>query len=292
MPSQRHTIAPPLGTEGCFTPLASRPPRTPLSRASQGSFTKPTATSIPEKLLALQLTWSKHNPDWVHLVWTDEDIEEWIRTNFAWFFGTFARYETPVQRADAFRYFALSAYGGVYADMDYECKVSLDRVAATMTRPIGFVSPGEDSHSISNSLIISEHVPEYCSDILYELVRTACTATKGLSAWFPRARVLQSTGPGMLRAWLQRAQPSYVCSLERRLFSPCHFCEETCDATSSYAVHHYGKSWNRWDSAITNWWNCSPASRQLLLCASIALIVCGSLLTRLRRRACLWSPRG
>lgn len=89
----------------------------------------------------------------------------------------------------------------------------------------------------------------------------------------------------MLRAWLARSQSQYLCSLERRLFSPCHFCEETCDATGAYAVHHYSKSWNRWDSAITNWWNCSRRSSSPVV-AMPSLLVCVALLLRLRRRAC------
>lgn len=205
-----------------------------------------------------------------------------MRASFAWFFGIFAAYETPVQRADAFRYFALSAYGGVYA---YECVVPLDSYVATLERPIGFVSPTREPHSISNSLMISAHAPELWTDILYELIPAVCSAIHGLRSFFPRYRVLRSTGPGMLRAWLERSQVQYVCSLERRLFSPCHFCEPACDATDAYAVHHYGKSWNRWDSTIINWWNCRSWSPFVM---AATFFVCVLLLRRLRRRALPW----
>ncbi|OOF89858.1 glycosyltransferase family 32 protein, partial [Aspergillus carbonarius ITEM 5010] len=45
-----------------------------------------------------------------------------IEAHFAWFLPTYHEHLLPMQRADAFRYFVLWYYGGVYLDPDVGCQ--------------------------------------------------------------------------------------------------------------------------------------------------------------------------
>ena len=58
---------------------------------------------------------------WKHVFWTDQDNEDLIRRTLPWMLDTYLGYPHNIQRADIARMAVLRAYGGVYADMDYEC---------------------------------------------------------------------------------------------------------------------------------------------------------------------------
>ena len=68
-----------------------------------------------------QESWITKFPDYEYKLWTDEDLEEFIRTKYEWFYPTYMGYEQHIKRIDSARYFILYEYGGIYADMDYEC---------------------------------------------------------------------------------------------------------------------------------------------------------------------------
>lgn len=68
-----------------------------------------------------QASWKEKFPEYEYKLWTDEDLDEFIKTKFAWFYPTFMGYDKSIKRIDSARYFILYEYGGIYADMDYEC---------------------------------------------------------------------------------------------------------------------------------------------------------------------------
>jgi mannosyltransferase OCH1-like enzyme len=69
-----------------------------------------------------QKTWKKHFPDFEYIMWTDEDLDSFIETEYPWFYDTYMSYDVNIKRIDAARYFILYHYGGMYADMDMSCK--------------------------------------------------------------------------------------------------------------------------------------------------------------------------
>ena len=76
---------------------------------------------VPSHLAPYVQSWRTHHPSWRHYFWTDEDAVQFIFRYFRWFLPYFERYSSDVMRADAFRYILLYSYGGIYADLDYEC---------------------------------------------------------------------------------------------------------------------------------------------------------------------------
>ena len=68
-----------------------------------------------------QKTWLERFPGFEYKMWTDEDIEDLIKNRFKRFYPIYKAYPKNIYRIDAFRYFVLYEYGGIYADMDYEC---------------------------------------------------------------------------------------------------------------------------------------------------------------------------
>jgi mannosyltransferase OCH1-like enzyme len=54
----------------------------------------------------------------IYMYWDDREIDQFISTYFPWFIEKFRSYPYGIQRADAFRYFVLYHYGGIYSDFD------------------------------------------------------------------------------------------------------------------------------------------------------------------------------
>jgi len=77
---------------------------------------------LPQKYERLQQSWKEHHPDWEYILWTEKDIEEFGLTNKYWYDKT----PNYAQKADIVRYEVLYRFGGVYADIDFECLKPLD----------------------------------------------------------------------------------------------------------------------------------------------------------------------
>ena len=69
-----------------------------------------------------QQTWKKHFPTYQYIMWTDEDLNNLIQTQFPEFWGIFKGYDKNIKRFDVARYFILYKYGGIYLDMDIMCR--------------------------------------------------------------------------------------------------------------------------------------------------------------------------
>ena len=66
-------------------------------------------------------TWKKHNPSYEHVLWDDDDNRDFININFPSFLTIYDSYNINIKRVDSVRYFYLLKYGGIYADLDFEC---------------------------------------------------------------------------------------------------------------------------------------------------------------------------
>ncbi len=66
-------------------------------------------------------SWQELNPDWDYRLWTDEDLEEFIRTEFPSFLATYLSYDVAIKKVDAARYLILKRLGGVFVDLDFIC---------------------------------------------------------------------------------------------------------------------------------------------------------------------------
>jgi hypothetical protein len=71
-------------------------------------------------------TWKTHNPDYKYIIWDDDDNRRFVEENFKWFLPTYNAYDVEIKRADAIRYMFLYTYGGIYADLDFECLKPFD----------------------------------------------------------------------------------------------------------------------------------------------------------------------
>lgn len=81
---------------------------------------------VPPEFQALQRSWIERNPGFEYLFWTDEDIGRFIAEEHPALLPVFHGYADPIARIDLARYLILRRFGGVYADLDFECLRPID----------------------------------------------------------------------------------------------------------------------------------------------------------------------
>ena len=68
------------------------------------------------------------NPDWEHILWTDDKVEKFVLTLSQDIQDMWNDFPTKFYKIDFVRYLILSVYGGVYIDLDVNCKIPLDNM--------------------------------------------------------------------------------------------------------------------------------------------------------------------
>ncbi|KAI8610474.1 hypothetical protein BC830DRAFT_1172680 [Chytriomyces sp. MP71] len=193
--------------------------------------------SIPDKWKGCQQSCIDQHPGWQHNLWTDDSMLQFMRAFYPADVDNYLRYPYDIQRADAFRYFVLDFFGGVYIDMDIECKKPLDPLLnhtlyLPRTEPFGF----------SNDFLMAQpHHP-----LLQQLQRS-------LPHWnlyfgFPFLTVFLSTGPLFLgfQYTLNPGLQKMVSVMPLELYNGR-------DPKKSYLDHWDGNSWHKWDAVYIAW---------------------------------------
>ena len=84
--------------------------------------------SLPEKAEQLRKSWKDKNPGWTLHLWDDDECKKFVKAEFPEYINAYTRLPKDVERADFFRYLVVFRLGGVYADIDTESIVSLEKV--------------------------------------------------------------------------------------------------------------------------------------------------------------------
>lgn len=74
--------------------------------------------------------WRKRNPNWKINILRDkyDNINDWVKKHFEWFYQIYMEYPKSIQRCDIIRYMLMYHYGGVYSDLDVECKMPISKL--------------------------------------------------------------------------------------------------------------------------------------------------------------------
>jgi hypothetical protein len=76
---------------------------------------------LPKEFASYVKTWKQHHPEWEHRLWTEENLPTDLRRPEA-----LERIRQPAERSDILRFDLLWRHGGVYVDIDLECRAPLD----------------------------------------------------------------------------------------------------------------------------------------------------------------------
>ena len=74
--------------------------------------------NIPSDWNETSVKWKEFHPDWQYIFWSDQDIEEFMNKYYPKYNSILNGYKYKISKVDAWRFFILYHYGGVYSDMD------------------------------------------------------------------------------------------------------------------------------------------------------------------------------
>mgnify|MGYP001189972376 FL=1 len=120
-------------------------------------------------------SWKKHFPEgeYVHMFWSDvDDLRNFIKNKFPWFLPVFDNYPFHINRIDAVRPFILYEYGGIYADLDFECNQNFyDQLS--QDKPSIVESPYKHHENLQNSLMASPKGHPFWIAVWEQLLKNA-----------------------------------------------------------------------------------------------------------------------
>ena len=216
-----------------------------------------TDKELPKIYQENQKSWRTQNPGYNYTLWNATMIEELIQRKYPDIEGLYHSYKHWVRRADVARYLVLHQFGGIYVDIDLECKKPLSHLIDKVN---------------SKGIVMYESQPVgYDIDLLatephHPFLKFVINGLKYSNRWyiFPHANAMLTTGPGYFFG-------RYL-NFDRT---------EDMHAVSDEEINEYinrtpGFSWYGWDSATIQWYR--ENSCQIILIFKLILGVICSLL--------------
>jgi mannosyltransferase OCH1-like enzyme len=193
--------------------------------------------AVPARFGEAAASWRTLHPSWEYRLWTDADIEHFVRSRFPALVPLFDRYPYAIQRVDAFRYLLLYDQGGLYADLDIECLRPFDdlrecRAVLPMTAPVG----------LSNDLMMAEPGHPLFLAAIEALPESFL---RWQHWWNPRhLRVLAGTGS----LHLTRVHRGFPDREGVTLLQPREYSSQ--DRSVARVYHLPGNTWAGWDTRV------------------------------------------
>jgi mannosyltransferase OCH1-like enzyme len=128
-----------------------------------------------------QQSWKDLNPDYEYVIWDDEDNLKFVTEQFPDVLNVYNNYSKNICRVDAIRYMYLYIYGGIYADLDFQCLKSFDSIIDHMETnnidiTLGSLSEMDDPqlhiHNIPNAIMISKANSDFWLFVIQALQKT------------------------------------------------------------------------------------------------------------------------
>jgi len=214
---------------------------------------------IPDDWKVAVESCKRMNPSFKHYLWTHETMDQFMKTHYPSHYTLYRSYPYDIQRCDAFRYFVLYTYGGVYLDLDIVCNQSLDPLLQYDLVLARSYTPGS---SFTNAFYMVSPKHPFIKHCMDQLSKTS----KDYNYLGKHLHVINSTGPSFLSSRLKDygdIPNSYIFKREE-YSGDCSLCNEHTCKGGSYFTHIPGMSWNGFDSALYNFLYCNQVTLYLM----------------------------
>ena len=126
--------------------------------------------TVPRRWAAAVQSVRKYHKGWEYRLWTDSQIDAYVRSHHADFYPLFAGFNRHIMRIDVFRYLLMHDIGGLYCDLDYEFVRPFDYSAAELLLSLEYdESFGDDSNQVANYIFASVPGHPLWADIIADL---------------------------------------------------------------------------------------------------------------------------
>lgn len=215
--------------------------------------------NVPDYLQDYVKSCQQLHPDYQYLLWTDEDLNEFIHTNYPQFAKAYDSFQANIERVDFARYAILYKIGGVYADLDIQCTRSLDEwvnlnVPVLASEPIEHRERlyNSEPYVLCNALMISPPAQSVWLHIMQNIVQK----------YKKSANPVYNTGPmAVTRAFKDNVDAfKHVLFVSACSFYPqtdhmskksqnapngqaVHYISRECDLKDAYTIHRWAHTW-------------------------------------------------
>ncbi len=206
-------------------------------------------TNLPEHWKISQIKWKELHPDYEYMFWTDEDIREYIKTNYPQYLQLHDNYKYNIQRADMIRYFILYDFGGIYSDLDLYPIENIEKHLIHYNSDVLLCHSGNFEGHITNSFMISKKGAS-----IWLKVHKQLTAKKPIFAIGKHLTVMYTTGPNMLTMVINNnIKKNSIGILPSEKFMAYSSNEDFNIVKKGVVLMPLkGKSWNGIDSHVFN----------------------------------------
>eukprot|EP01062_Namystynia_karyoxenos_P036829 TRINITY_DN2681_c0_g1_i1.p1 TRINITY_DN2681_c0_g1~~TRINITY_DN2681_c0_g1_i1.p1 ORF type:complete len:615 (+),score=102.86 TRINITY_DN2681_c0_g1_i1:66-1910(+) len=244
--------------------------------------------TLPAYALDPVRSWAERNPGHRHLLWTDRQMDNYVRNHFEEIYAGVWRDARPIERADLFRYLVLLREGGWYADIDTTCLRPLEHWSSSH-RAFGAIEAVVGMETIAGPHWEHDDHPRRIQvlqwsmgfvpghPILRDVVRRVVQYHRrhGIDRM---TDVMESTGPGpwtdavwdyatrvhKIPLGFQPFSPQELVDrgariggllvLPRRAMGCCAGCcqEYSASGSQQLVVHHYAGSWREMRPIVPN----------------------------------------
>ncbi len=195
-------------------------------------------TAMPAKWPRFIKSCKLRTNDFTYVLWDRPKIDRFLQENFPWFMDTYRSYPYDVQRADAARYFIMYAYGGLYMDMDIECKKPLRTLVQKMSTlqptPECLFGAADPAGVLGIEFIVCKPRTE--------IMRVSMSHLPVFNRFYglPYLTVILGTGP------------LFVTTVHMLHPEPAVATISLGDR-KDYLGYSVGRTWQKWDGAVINW---------------------------------------
>ena len=96
-------------------------------------------SDVPDRVKGLMRTWADKNPGWKTRFYNDQECYKFVEREFPEYYDAYVSLPKDVERSDFFRYLIVLHSGGLYADIDTECRRPMDSyLRSTDTLVVGW----------------------------------------------------------------------------------------------------------------------------------------------------------
>lgn len=212
------------------------------------------------------------NCDWVFKLWNERDCLELVKTEYPEYLEMYQNYKYPIQKVDAAKYFILHAYGGVYMDMDMQCRKPLN------IKGDGVFLVEVNTISKYNNAFIASSPREPFWQVVFQLLKKAQEESSIKNLNLNWLTIFNTTGPYILDS---AAKQMPVNSLPVDLYEACDWCGNVSNK-DYYVIHHSDNNWTTsFEKVVVKLW-CLKSYIIILLSFIIILIIIGVLYIKLK----------
>ena len=203
---------------------------------------------IPKKWMHFVNRVQELNPDWKYKLWTDDNNDAFVKSEYPDFFDIFKGFSRNIMRADVIRYLIMYKIGGVYLDLDYEVLKPFDfrnhKIVLPLNRSVEY---GDEKNELGNCIFASAPGHVFWKDVINDLSKNPPVVTD-------YSQIVDSTGPGLLTRIYNENNYQDIYLPERLIYHPPSpnrkkDADKIRNNGVSLGIHHPWGSWKeRWTS--------------------------------------------